>query len=497
MWDWNADTAGLAAEDGRFVTVYVNEYISYPSLQDFLVFYDTVPAEVKCFYEMSRAGCINKLFLDVDDESGGTDVNTLRAIIAKLCAYFSEVFGRTLDPGQFAITDSSRQKGSGYKNSYHGVDNSKFGFIVPAKGEHGDMKIFMLSFRAKFPGFADVVDKLVYTPNRPMRMIGSHKAQDPHKTALCPLAEITGVQKTDYFLQSDIELEVLRIPDEKRAELLQLAGLSHSSHSGGRTGAGGGANRTTRTAGRVADLDNVPQDVQDILRVQADEICSSVTFREVTILNADMEGFQKYTVYCNRPGVPYECKNTDCGETHVSNNFLLAYDRHSREIEYFSFSCATWITLSVHPPHPPANSHYDLLGVQITASTEDIRAAYRRKILDVHPDKGGTDVEFQRVDDAYRLLSDPDQRQKYDDQGPPGGGDDGDAQLGFREGPLTLADIRKINEILFQYLMAPMHQKYLLGYEEDVEMDLNTVVAEGRYCRAISGEISGESAPSS
>ena len=179
MWDWNADTAGLAAEDGRFVTVYVNEYISYPSLQEFLVFYDTVPAEVKCFYEMSRAGCTNKLFLDVDDESGGTDVNTLRAIIEKLCAYFSEVFGRTLDPGQFAITDSSRQKGSGYKNSYHGVDNSKFGFIVPAKGEHGDMKIFMLSFRAKFPGFADVVDKLVYTPNRPMRMIGSHKAQDP------------------------------------------------------------------------------------------------------------------------------------------------------------------------------------------------------------------------------------------------------------------------------------------------------------------------------
>jgi len=41
------------------------------------------------------------------------------------------------------------------------------------------------------------------------------------------------------------------------------------------------------------------------------------------------------------------------------------------------------------------------LGVDRSADTDDIKAAYRRRVIETHPDKGGDAAEFQRVQDAY------------------------------------------------------------------------------------------------
>lgn len=59
-------------------------------------------------------------------------------------------------------------------------------------------------------------------------------------------------------------------------------------------------------------------------------------------------------------------------------------------------------------------SHYDTLKVTETASQDDIKKAYRRLASKHHPDKGGSKDEFQRIEEAYRVLSDPQQRQQYD-----------------------------------------------------------------------------------
>jgi curved DNA-binding protein len=59
-------------------------------------------------------------------------------------------------------------------------------------------------------------------------------------------------------------------------------------------------------------------------------------------------------------------------------------------------------------------SHYDTLKVPKTASQDDIKKAYRRLASKHHPDKGGSKDEFQRIEEAYRVLSDPEQRQQYD-----------------------------------------------------------------------------------
>jgi len=62
----------------------------------------------------------------------------------------------------------------------------------------------------------------------------------------------------------------------------------------------------------------------------------------------------------------------------------------------------------------PTHSLYDVLGVLRTASMQELRGAFKRTALVVHPDKGGTKEAFQRVMLAFQTLVDPIQRQTYD-----------------------------------------------------------------------------------
>lgn len=49
----------------------------------------------------------------------------------------------------------------------------------------------------------------------------------------------------------------------------------------------------------------------------------------------------------------------------------------------------------------PTAAAFAVLGVHSGASSEEIRAAYRRKVKEVHPDHGGTKESFRRVREAY------------------------------------------------------------------------------------------------
>jgi len=66
--------------------------------------------------------------------------------------------------------------------------------------------------------------------------------------------------------------------------------------------------------------------------------------------------------------------------------------------------------------------HYETLGVARDASQEEIKKAYRRLARQLHPDVNPSDEaseQFKLVTHAYEVLSDPEQRQRYD----LGGGD--------------------------------------------------------------------------
>lgn len=59
-------------------------------------------------------------------------------------------------------------------------------------------------------------------------------------------------------------------------------------------------------------------------------------------------------------------------------------------------------------------NYYDILGVARDAEPAAIKQAYRRMASQHHPDKGGDTTKFQEIEEAYRVLSDPAQRQQYD-----------------------------------------------------------------------------------
>jgi DnaJ family protein A protein 2 len=57
---------------------------------------------------------------------------------------------------------------------------------------------------------------------------------------------------------------------------------------------------------------------------------------------------------------------------------------------------------------------YDLLGVTPSASESELKKAYRKKALALHPDKGGDPEQFKEVTAAYEALADPQKRDMYD-----------------------------------------------------------------------------------
>jgi curved DNA-binding protein CbpA len=60
---------------------------------------------------------------------------------------------------------------------------------------------------------------------------------------------------------------------------------------------------------------------------------------------------------------------------------------------------------------------YKVLKVRKTATAEAIKAAFRKRSLATHPDRGGSQEEFERVKLAWDVLSDPARRAKYDETG--------------------------------------------------------------------------------
>ncbi|CAK4726299.1 unnamed protein product [Aphanomyces euteiches] len=67
---------------------------------------------------------------------------------------------------------------------------------------------------------------------------------------------------------------------------------------------------------------------------------------------------------------------------------------------------------------------YDLLGVEPNATEAEIKKAYRRLAIKLHPDKNLNDPsaseKFQQLGAAYQILSDPQSRANYDEHGKDG-----------------------------------------------------------------------------
>ena len=60
------------------------------------------------------------------------------------------------------------------------------------------------------------------------------------------------------------------------------------------------------------------------------------------------------------------------------------------------------------------NKFYELLGVSKTATTLEIKKAFKKKALKAHPDKGGDPEVFKELNMAHEVLCNAEKRELYD-----------------------------------------------------------------------------------
>ncbi|CAF1424432.1 unnamed protein product [Rotaria sp. Silwood1] len=107
-----------------------------------------------------------------------------------------------------------------------------------------------------------------------------------------------------------------------------------------------------------------------------------------------------------------------------------------------TFTSNAWMQLAIGGNGDCSKSnedYYTILGVSRTATDEEIKRAYRRLALQLHPDKNpdpDATARFQSVNKAYKVLGDPKLRSTYD-------------FLGAHEYPQTMNTMSTCKKILY------------------------------------------------
>lgn len=87
---------------------------------------------------------------------------------------------------------------------------------------------------------------------------------------------------------------------------------------------------------------------------------------------------------------------------------------------------------------------YNVLGIQKSASDDEIKKAFKKLAIKYHPDKKGGDAEkFKEINEAYGILSDPNKKKMYDQFGT--------TEMGEMGNPMDMAGMENIFENLFGF----------------------------------------------
>jgi len=62
--------------------------------------------------------------------------------------------------------------------------------------------------------------------------------------------------------------------------------------------------------------------------------------------------------------------------------------------------------------------YYSILGINKNASPQEVKKAYKKACMKHHPDRGGSEEHFKKINEAYNVLSNSDKRNAYDNPQP-------------------------------------------------------------------------------
>ena len=101
-----------------------------------------------------------------------------------------------------------------------------------------------------------------------------------------------------------------------------------------------------------------------------------------------------------------------------------------------------------------SKDYYKILGVERSASQDDVKKAFRKQAHKHHPDKeGGDEAKFKEANEAYQILGDPERRKTYDQFGSSAfenggqGGFEGFGGFGGRGGFSGFEDLGDLGDI--------------------------------------------------
>jgi len=110
----------------------------------------------------------------------------------------------------------------------------------------------------------------------------------------------------------------------------------------------------------------------------------------------------------------------DLEEAIADYEWVLANDP-SHDMKVPDHIRATKGQLAAQQREESKRSHYDVLGVSANVDQAAIKKAYKKKAMKLHPDrvtephlKRRHEKEFKRLNEAQRILTDPEERRKYD-----------------------------------------------------------------------------------
>lgn len=111
---------------------------------------------------------------------------------------------------------------------------------------------------------------------------------------------------------------------------------------------------------------------------------------------------------------------------------------------------------------------YEILGVELHATIEDIKQKYRSLASENHPDKGGDSEKFKLISLAYQILSDPIKRKTFDHNG-----------IFFADSSLLQEVKEHIQRIFINQIAVhdPNHHDLILAMKNEVTTSKNHILS--------------------